>query len=65
MYCQQHHAKVIPHKITYIIKKGNNLIDQYQKKLLQLARNEIKEIKYKSNTKVKYLSNSLKHKVLD
>ena len=55
MYCQQHHAKVSPHKITYIIKKGNNLIDQYQKKLLQLARNEIKERKYKSNTKVKYL----------
>ena len=55
MYCQQHHTKVSPHKITYIIKKGNNLIDQYQKKLLQLARNEIKERKYKSNTKVKYL----------
>ena len=63
MYGPQHHAKVIPYKITYVIKKS--LIEQYQKKLLQLARNEAKERMYKSTTKIKHLSNCLKHKVLD
>ena len=52
-------------KSPILSKKGKNFIEQYQKKLLQLARNEAKERMYKSNTKVKYLSNSLKHKVLD
>ena len=55
MYGQQHYAKVSPHKITYIITRGKILIDQYQKKLLQLPRNEAKERMYKSNNKVKYL----------
>ena len=52
-------------KSPLLSKKGKSLIEQYQKKLLQLAKNEAKERMYKSNTKVKYLSNSLKHKVLD
>ena len=52
-------------KSPILSKKGKNLIGKYQKKLLQFARNEEKERMYKNNTKVKYLSNSLKHKVLD
>ena len=52
-------------KSPILSKKDKNLIGRYQKKLLQLARNEAKERMYKSNTKVKYLSNSLKHKVLE
>ena len=44
------------------IKKGKNLMDQYRK---QLVRNEAKERMYKSNTKVKYLLNSWKHKILN
>ena len=32
---------------------------------MQLARNEAKERMYKSTTKIKHLSNCLKHKVLD
>ena len=52
-------------KSPVLSKKGKNLIEKYQKKLLQLARNEAKERMYKSNTKVKHLSNSLRHKVLD
>ena len=44
-------------------KKGKN--KPISKKILQIARNEAKERMYKSNTKIKYLSNSLKHKVLD
>lgn len=27
----QYHAQIIPHKITYIIKKSEHLIDRYQK----------------------------------
>ena len=52
-------------KSPILSKKGRNLIEQYQKKLLQLARNEAKETMYKSTTKIKHLSNCLKHKVLD
>ena len=52
-------------KSPILPKKGKNVIGQYQKKLLQFARNEEKERMYKNNTKVKYLSNSLKHRVLD
>ena len=52
-------------KSLILSKEGKNSIEQYQKKLLQFARNEAKERMYKSNTKVKYLSNSLKHKVLN
>ena len=52
-------------KSPILSKKGKSLIEQYQKKLLQLARNEAKERMYKSTTKIKHLSNSLKHKVLD
>ena len=48
-------------KSPILSKKGKNLIEQNQKKLLQLARTEAKEIKEKSNTKVKYLSSSFKH----
>ena len=52
-------------KSPILSKKGKSLIEQYQKKLLQLARNEAKERMYKSTTKIKHLSTSLKHKVLD
>ena len=52
-------------KSPILSKKGKSLIEQYQKKLLQLARNEAKERMYKSTTKIKHLSNCLKHKVLD
>ena len=33
MYGQQHQTKVILHKITNIIKKGQKIIEQYQKKI--------------------------------
>ena len=52
-------------KSSILSRKGKNLMEQYQKKLLQLARNEAKERMYKNNIKVKHLSNSLKHKVSD
>ena len=52
-------------KAPILSKKGKNSIEQYQKKLLQVARNEAKEKMYRSNSKVKQLSNSLKHKVSD
>ena len=52
-------------KSPILSKKGKSLIEQYQKKLLQLARNESKERMYKTTTKTKHLSNCLKHKVLD
>ena len=52
-------------KSPILPKKDNNLIEHYQKKLLQLSRNEVKERMYKDNIKVKHLSNSLKHKLLD
>ena len=48
-------------KSPILSKKGKNLIGQYQKKLLQLAANEAKERMYKSTTKIKHLSNCLKH----
>ena len=51
--------------VTVTNLQWKNLIEQNQKKRLQLARNEAKERMFKSNTKVKYLSNSLKHKALD
>ena len=47
MYGPQHHAKVIPYKIIILSKKGKILIEQYQKKLFQPARNEAKERMYK------------------
>ena len=40
-------------KSPILSKKGKNLMVQYQKWLLQLARNEAKERIYKSNTKGK------------
>ena len=43
-------------KSPILSKKGKNLIKQYQKKLLQLPRNEAKERMYKSTTKIKHLS---------
>ena len=52
-------------KSPILSKRGENSREQYQKKLLQLARNEAKERMYKSTTKIKHLSTSLKHKVLD
>ena len=52
-------------KSPILSKRGENSREQYQKKLLQLARNEAKERMYKSTTKIKHLSNCLKHKVLD
>ena len=52
-------------KSPILSKKGKNLIKQYQKKLLQLARNEAKKRMYKNNSKVKHLSNSLKCKGFD
>ena len=50
-------------KSSILSRKGKNLIEQYQKKLLQLARNEAKERMYKNNIKVKHLSNSLKQSI--
>ena len=40
-------------KAPILSKKGKNSIEQYQKKLLQVARNEAKEKMYRSNSKVK------------
>ena len=52
-------------KSPILSKKGKNLIEQYQEKILLLATNETNERMYKSTTKIKHLSNCLKHKVLD
>lgn len=38
MYGQQHQTKVILHKITNIIKKGQKLIEQYQKKSFTICK---------------------------
>ena len=52
-------------KSPILSKKGKILIEQYQEKILLLATNETNERMYKSTTKIKHLSNCLKHKVLD
>ena len=48
-----------------LLRKFKNLLDQYQKQLLQLVRNKARDKMHKSNTQVKYLSTSLKDKVLN
>ena len=52
-------------KSPILSKKGKILIEQYQEKILLLATKETNERMYKSTTKIKHLSNCLKHKVLD